>query len=245
MIFDLIAGMNAGGGASTWTPAELFQNGERGYWFDGSDYTTMSQSRSDAVAVTGAGQPIGQWHNKIVGQATFNFVAANDSRRPLTKDASGKLSVAYDGVDDQLITPDTGLVVGGAMSLFIGEKLGVIGDNLNLISSLSGTTIEIANNSNRTVKGSAFNRTVTSSALTSTTLANTIGLMGGSSLPTTLRVNGTQSTGSNGTAGSVGSSFAMVGDAALVCDVSQVVFINRALTTEEITLLEAFIGSKQ
>ena len=41
MIFDLIAGTGIAAEVVPWTPLELFKNGELGFWFDGSDNSTM------------------------------------------------------------------------------------------------------------------------------------------------------------------------------------------------------------
>lgn len=72
MIIDLISMHQQQTAPVVWTPAQLFQNGELGYWLDSSDYTTMFQDQAGTTPVTAAGQSVGLWKNKI-GQAAFNF----------------------------------------------------------------------------------------------------------------------------------------------------------------------------
>ena len=250
MIFDLIAGMNAGGGAAVWTPADLFKSGEEGFWLDGSDYSTMSQSRTAQVDVTAAGQAVGQWRNKIAGQTKFvKFVAAADAVRPLTKTTSGKLAVVYDGVDDQLISPNTGTVTGRALSVFLGQKTGAVSAGKSVYAGVN-SEVNIQNQANQTVLMEALSASLTSTELYSITTPNVLGLFGsansGTTVPLTIRVNGVSKVGGAlGSTSNIGTSIKIVGTATLYSEISQVVFINRVLTTEEITLLEAYIGSKQ
>jgi len=117
MIFDLIAGTNAVGGAAVWTPADLFKNGEEGFWLDSSDYSTMFQLSGGTTPVTGAGQPVGLWKNKIVGQSqTFDVLQATAAARPATITNSGKPCIRWDGVDDRLLSVSNGILTGQAVS---------------------------------------------------------------------------------------------------------------------------------
>jgi len=247
MIFDLIAGMNAGGGAAAWTPADLFQNGEEGFWLDGSDYSTMSQSRTAQVDVNAAGQPVGQWKNKIAGQTiAFDFVSASDSARPLTKTTSGKMSLAYDGVDDIQQTNAVVLVSGNQLSTFVGMKTGGVVSGRSVYLSANGTNNTIIIQANQTTIAQALGQSVTSTELYSITGSNILGLLAGvSTKPITVRVNGIEKTGSIPTTGTIGANIKVVGSAVLYAEISQMVFINRVLTPTEIMQLETFIGSKQ
>jgi len=247
MIFDLIAGLNEASGGSVWTPADLFKNGEVGFWLDGSDYSTMSQSSASQVDVTASGQPVGSWRNKLTGQTiAFNFVTSNAASRPVTKTTSGKMSIVYDGVDDQLITPEGGAVPGQAFSVFMGQKTGAVASAGRAYYGASGSAVSIQNQADRTIFVQALEQTLSSTELYSITTPNVLGLLASvGTTPITVRVNSIAKTGTVPTTGIVGSNIRIAGSPTLYSEISQVVFINRVLTASEITLLETFIGSKQ
>ena len=243
MIFDLIAGMSTdSGGIGSWTPTQLFLGGDIGFWLDGSDYTTMSQSRTAQVNVTAAGQPVGQWRNKIAGQTLFNFTALSDSASPLTKTTSTKLAVSYDGVADQLANSPLGnQIPGTGFSLFMGIKTAEIPATCNtnpcyLVVTYS--TLEIALTEFSTVNGQAYGLSLTSSAQYSTSTANIFGLFSEkTTTPITVRVNGAATTGAVPGSGAIsfGDQHRITADISLTADISQAVFINRVLTPTEIS----------
>ena len=253
MIFDIIAGTgDTTGGIGSWTPAELFLGGDIGFWLDGSDYATMSQSRTAQVNVTASGQPVGQWRNKIAGQSLFNFVAISDTAIPSTKTTSGKFAVSYDGVADQLANSPLGnQIPGTGFSLFMGIKTAEVPATANtnpcyLVVTYS--TLEIALTEFTTVKGQAYGLSLTSSTQYSTSAANIFGLFSEKAItPITVRVNGAAAVGAVPSAGatSFGDQHRVTADISLTADVSQAVFINRVLTPSEIAFLETYIGSKQ
>ena len=246
MIFDLIAQQSAAQEA-VWTPAELFKNGEEGFWLDGSDYSTMFQDQAGTTPVTAVGQPIGLWKNKITGQThNFNFSQATAAARPLTVTNSGKQAVRYDGVDDILSTIDSGTVANSGATISLGQKTGAVASGKRVFYGLSPQVVTIQNQANQTIFNQMFGLTLSTTELYSITSPNVLTLFARPNVtPITSRTNGVQTVGGIPTATAIGSFIRVVGDPLLFSDISQVVFINRVLTSEEITLLEAFIASKQ
>jgi len=249
MIFDLIAGMS-GEGSSSWTPADLFKNGELGFWFDASDLTTLFQDSGETVPVTASGQPVGLWKNKIAGNpGTFKYSQTTTSRMPILNITSGKNSLMFDGVDDRLTasaanlpTPTTGAGVG------IGFEMNSLATDLSLFNWSSSSADytkadqKITSNlfftsvlsSNTVAAAGAFNSLVMSSSTTQAINAvlNTILSAGGTtfSVDDGVSINGSNLPHTSNAKG---------------IKISQFVFINRALTPVERGQLETFIRSKQ
>jgi len=246
MIFDLIAGSSG----ATWTPADLFLSGEQGCWLDSSDLTTLFQNSTGTTPVTAAGQPVGRWNNKIAGQGTlFNVVQATTAARPLLEASGSFLRINFDGADDVLSSSGTTLT-GQAVTLSVGFRKALpTSNNLQPVKfsgagALQQLQILGADNS---ISVTTFSQTVTLPAIGNgpMQIATLFGQV--NVTPVTGRLNGTPVVGSMGTTGSVAGSLSMPGNTPSSGQfaVSQVVLINRVLTSTEITKLEAFIGSKQ
>lgn len=87
-----------------WSPASLFSAGEQGAWYDPSDLSTLFQDAAGTTPVTATGQSVRLILDKS-GKEN-HATAPSDAARPvLQQDANGKYYLAFDGVDDGLISP--------------------------------------------------------------------------------------------------------------------------------------------
>jgi hypothetical protein len=247
MIFDLIAGTGESGPV-VWTPAVLFANGEQGFWLDSSDYSTMFQNSTGTVPITGSGQPVGMWKNKIAGQSgNYDAIQATSAARPATALSSGKPVLAWDGVDDKLATITNPNLSGQAVTFALGMSRLQTGVTLQPIRATGSSAVQ---NVQHQVAGDTFLQTFGQSVtlpVVSVSTWNVMTCFGAVNVtPITGRLNGVPVVGSTPTTGNIGGTVAFPNIAAsLQYQVSQIVYINRVLTPTEITLLETFIGSKQ
>jgi len=257
MIFDLIAGLNESA-AAEWTPAQLFLNGEVGFWLDASDLSTLFQDQMGVTPVTASGDQVGLWKNKVtqVVQTDYNFIQSTAAARPKYNVSSGKSTVQYDGVDDMLnSTLGVGVVVWpNGFTCCMGQFKTTTGAS-TARKALYGASSNVVNIQNQAggsgqpgnIFGQLFGQTLNSSNLISATLPNVITMSGKiSAQPITLTVNGVTTVGgTNPSSSNTSQTFRLVGDAANDCSISQIVLINRLLTPTELTQLQTFIGSKQ
>jgi hypothetical protein len=97
------------------------------------------------------------------------------------------------------------------------------------------------------IAAALFGQSLTSSNLISASAGNVITVSGKlSTQPLKIVLNGTTTSASGNPSSSTGSkNFNLVGAATNACSISQIVLINRLLTTDELTKLQTFIGSKQ
>ena len=89
----------------TFSPADLFLNGEQGAWYDPSDLTTMFQDRAGTTPVTADGQTVGLILDKS-GRGN-HATAHSDAARPLYRTDGTYHWIQFDGVDDNF---DTGVI---------------------------------------------------------------------------------------------------------------------------------------
>lgn len=244
MIFDLIAGTNGDSGPPPWTPAELFKNGEKGFWYDGSDYSTMFQNSTGTIPVTAAGQLVGLWKDKSGNNANISTSTAAASA--ITTTVGSSMRVSFDGVDDLLTgtSPDWGFADPATMYYGVvlpngcGEFNGYYGSILgvNLTSPLNNLYASV--NSNATawipitlgVPNSSFVAAITAddNDPISLTVGGLTEYSGGG-----VYLQGTYTTNIPAQAGN-----------SFVIDYSQIVLVNRLLTSDEKTKLTAYITSK-
>ena len=86
-----------------FSPSTLFASGEQGAWYDPSDMSTLFQDSAGTTPVTASGQPVGLMLDKS-GRGNHATQATAASRPTYT--VSGGLSyLAFDGVDDFMVTP--------------------------------------------------------------------------------------------------------------------------------------------
>ena len=258
MIFDLImAAAGAQPVVPVWTPAQLFQNGEIGGWLDSSDLSTLFQDAAGTIPVTAGGQPVGLWKNKITGQpldSALNLKQATSAARPLLINTAGKFSIRYDGVDDQLQGTDGGSMANSGFTCCVGQKKSVNQSGYTYVFAQASTlTVSISNVSDGTVIASGCTDSVYSSNVISLTNWNIItwyarsGSVPSVGVPLTVELNGVTTTTGTQTPGDsrLGSLFRAVGTVNQACDINQVVFINRVLTSTERSQLIAFVSGKQ
>lgn len=100
MKLGLGLGFSEGGGFS---PATLFAASEPGVWFDPSDLSTLFQDDAGTTPVTAAGQSVGRILDKS-GRGN-HATQATAAARPTYNEAGGLRWLAFDGVDDFMITP--------------------------------------------------------------------------------------------------------------------------------------------
>jgi hypothetical protein len=89
--------------AAAFSPLALFAAGEKGAWYDPSDFSTMFQDSAGTTPVTATGQPVGLIRDKS-GRGSHASQATAASRPTLQQDASGFYYLSFDGVDDGLVT---------------------------------------------------------------------------------------------------------------------------------------------
>jgi hypothetical protein len=254
MIFDLIAGSGTSG-PPPWTPADLFKNGEQGWWLDASDMSTLFQDYQYTTPVTASGQPVGAWKNKLTGQPyDFNLTNATSSQLPLLEIASGKSNLVFDGVDDYLqwaaTIPDPyGLNFNGEY----GEGYGI---GFMYASSLSDLRLFDWWTSSVTVRVNQFNvgnqllggYTTSSNAPSEYPASNSLVASGSGSQAVSIAFNGVVNNSSSvpyqNAINIASAKFPYTQDTTQI-RISQFIHINRALTPEERDQLEAFIRSKQ
>lgn len=246
MIFDIIIGTSQTSSVG-WTPADLFTGGEVGFWLDGSDTSLMFQDFAGTTPVTASGQSVSVWKNKITAQPRFNF-KRDTTFLPTYNLSSGKGRVVFDGIDDYLEVVSTGAITGSSVSAFLGLSSPVIpAERFIFTNGTSGTNlINMKVFDYNTITGVAFGQSQSTGANYSTSLPNIVGMIAGvGTYPLTVRLNGVVSTGATPSAGSLESNFRLPGNSSLPLTLNQMVYINRTLTADEISKLEAFIGSKQ
>jgi len=247
MIFDLISGkQEEGPPASLWTPADLFQNNETGFWFDATDFDTMFQDSSGTIPVTAVGQPVGLWKNKIIGLGsnTFKYDQSSSSRMPVVADVGGKLRLSFDAVDDRvLLRPVPTTVSLNAATVGIGFTLGSNVSGM-YIYDWQGTYIQVSTAPAK-LSGTLLNKN-----FTTTNTLNTAGQLnshvwsGSSSQTASAILNNVLTTSSGPTTGNTVSMSTkeLPNDfTATPFRVNHFVFLTRAVTAEEQVLLEEFI----
>ena len=248
MIFDLImAAAGAQSVAPAWTPAQLFANGESGYWVDASDLSTMFQDTAGTIPVTASGQPVALWKNKVL-QPLFDFSQTTASWQPVLDIASGKYSVLFDGVDDVLRTADTAFNPNfPRVTMALGFSLPAVPLSNTYAQTMATNRGFLIRNSNQLNFNAGSN--ITSSNNYSLSSPNTAVAWSGSypsettfgimlnDIITEASLFGENYTGGAGELSSY--------SAAITFKFSQAVFINRILTAEERTQLATFISGKQ
>lgn len=103
----------------------LFANNEQGFAYDPNDLTTMFQDAGGTIPVTAAGQAVGLMKDKS-GRNNHAFQTVSASRPILQRDTNtGAYYLAFDGVDDSLVTNSIDFTATDKVGLFAGlSKLG-------------------------------------------------------------------------------------------------------------------------
>lgn len=116
---------------------KLFNNSEQGFAFDFNDLSTMFQDAAGTIPVTDVGQPVGKVLDKS-GRGNHASQPTSAKRPILQQNATtGAYYLAFDGVDDCLVTTDINFNGQNNLSLFTS----VVFNNL---SSTSQTITELS-----------------------------------------------------------------------------------------------------
>ena len=99
---------------------QLFANNEQGFAFDFNDLSTMYQDSAGTIPVTGVGQPVGKVLDKS-GRGNHATQSTSAKRPILQKNATtGAYYLAFDGVDDFLVTGNINFNATNKISIFNG-----------------------------------------------------------------------------------------------------------------------------
>lgn len=118
-------------------PRSLFASGEQGVWYDPSDMSTLFQDAAGTIPVTAAGQPVGLMRDKS-GRGN-HATQATATSRPILQTEGGKWYLAFDGVDDGMVTAAINFTATNKMSYWSGVRK--LSDAVpGVITELSATT---------------------------------------------------------------------------------------------------------
>jgi hypothetical protein len=118
-----------------FSPANLFQSGENGAWYDPSDLSTLYQDAAGTIPVTANGQPVGLMLDKS-GRNT-HAIQTTSTARP-TYQTDGTLHwLNFDGVDDFLATLAN---TPGSNVAQIISGMRVTGTGLGIVAELGNDT---------------------------------------------------------------------------------------------------------
>jgi hypothetical protein len=98
----------------SFTPAELFDGGVAGAWYDPSDLSTMFQDDAGTIPVTADNDPVGRLLDKS-GNGN-HLTQSTAGSRPTYQTAGGMHWLAFDGVDDYLTGTLPVVSMGGNIS---------------------------------------------------------------------------------------------------------------------------------
>ena len=131
-----------------WTPLQLFLAGEKGFWFDPSDLSTLFQDAAGTIPVTADGDPVGLMLDK---SGNGNHASQSVSGARLIYRTDGVLHwLEHNGVNSFLSFPNHPFTFTGGITLFAGfAKTG----SFNTFETLfaAGTTGNGGTNSKRSM----------------------------------------------------------------------------------------------
>jgi hypothetical protein len=87
-------------GGGVFDPADLFNGGLKGAWYDASDLTTLWQDTAGTTPVTTDGQSVARWDDKS-GNGN-NLLQSTSGFRPVYRTSGGLHWVDFAGGDDRL-----------------------------------------------------------------------------------------------------------------------------------------------
>jgi hypothetical protein len=82
--------------AGAFTPADLFKDGSKGFWYDLTDLSTLFQDAAGTIPVTAAGQPIGMLRDK--SGSNNHLTQTNNAKRPLYGTSGPYARMIFDGL---------------------------------------------------------------------------------------------------------------------------------------------------
>ena len=107
---------------SAYNPLSLFAAGEQGVWYDPSDMSTLFQDAAGTIPVTTAGQPVGLMRDKS-GRGN-HATQTTATSRPILQTSGGLLYLAFDGIDDGMLTRNINFSGTDEMTVFAGALKG-------------------------------------------------------------------------------------------------------------------------
>lgn len=188
--------------AGAFNPSPLFALAEPGIWIDPSDLTTLFQDTAGTTPVTATGQSVALALDKS-GRGNHATQATAASRPTYQVDGNGRGYLAFDGVDDFLVTPtitpatDKVQVFAGVRKLSdaaqavvveLSTATGLNSGSLALFAPQTAGSDRVQFNSRGTLGSAAF-----ATGLPAPVTVVASGLSDISGDVVTLRVNGTQS----------------------------------------------------
>tara|TARA_R110000851_G_C13102500_1_gene568916 strand:- start:866 stop:2089 length:1224 start_codon:yes stop_codon:yes gene_type:complete len=101
-----------------YSPAELFESGEEGAWYDPSDLTTLFQDAAGTIPVTADGDPVGLMLDKSGNgnHATQSTTAA----KPVYRTDGTLHWLKFDGIDDGMESPTVNTSGAGLLFAYAG-----------------------------------------------------------------------------------------------------------------------------
>ena len=105
-------------GGYSFSPASLFAGGTEGAWYDPSDLTTLFQDSAGTTPVTASGQPVGKMLDKSGNDN--HATQATSSKRPTYTEGGGLAWLAFDGVDDAMVTTLQATLGNGSRFIGVG-----------------------------------------------------------------------------------------------------------------------------
>ena len=190
----------------------------------------------------GPGDLVALWKNKINLASPYKVSQLTSGSCPVWQTTT----VNYDGAGDTLSKTALTLASNSGMTLAVGAAVKVASvSNVRFISFSAGDSVLFTtpNGVTANFNGRGFNGTIPLSLVQPNTIIVT---SQANLVPITIRMDGVEQTDSAaGTAGLAFDQIVLLEGAAKQANISQVVFVNRVLSAQEIAQLEAYIGSKQ
>lgn len=118
-------------GASAFSPASLFSNGEEGAWYDPSDLSTLFEE--DGTTPASVDGPVGKILDKS-GNGN-HLIQTTETKCPTLRLAGGLYYLEFDGIDDGLQASAIDFTGTDAMSVFAGARKEA--DEIAVIAELS------------------------------------------------------------------------------------------------------------
>jgi hypothetical protein len=88
---------------AAFDPLDLFGGGEKGFWFDASDLSTMFQDTAGSTPVTADGQTV----KRLVDKSGNGYVLTEATNGPVYRTSGGKHWLEYNGTNSELTNTST------------------------------------------------------------------------------------------------------------------------------------------
>ena len=204
-----------GSAPAVWTPATLFAASEQGVWYDPSDFSTLFQDAAGTVPVTATGQEVGKILDKS-GRGNHATQATTASKPILQQDGNGKYYLAFDGMDDSMVTAAVDFTATDKITSVFGlfqqntgvgflysggstDSLGIASTEITVRDFAATDFVGRTGNTTKTqvkftgVSSAAFVGAVSFDLAQSTALTEQIGRSNGSAAPATVVIAGPDS----------------------------------------------------